>query len=115
VRYSGVTVYGELGPLGGFYIVIDTKDGTEQALEYEDYDEADFYKETDEGVRIYTMSNHPDQSYSVPPRVFFLPETHPLFNLYRIELSNDLFEFLKPPRGKVIDASVTEELLAMIK
>jgi hypothetical protein len=115
VRYSGVTVYGELGPLGGFNIVIDTKDGTEQALEYEDYEEADFYKETDDGVRIYTMSNHPDQSYYVPPRVFFLPETHPLFNLYRIELSNDLFEFLKPPRGKVIDASVTEELLAMIK
>jgi hypothetical protein len=115
VRYSGVTVYGER--VGGFYIVIDTKDGTEQALEYENYDEVDFYKETDDGVRIYiyTMSNHPDQSYSVPPRVFFIPETHPLFNLYRIELSNDLFEFLKPPRGKVIDASVKEELLAMIK
>ena len=113
MRYSGVTVYGELG--SGFYIVIDTKDGTEQALEYENYDEADFYKETDDGVRIYTMSKHSEQLYSVPPRVFFIPETHPLFNLYRIELSNDRFEFLKPPRGKVIDASVTEELLAMIK
>ncbi len=39
-------MYGELG--SGFYIVIDTKDGTEQALEYENYDEADFYKETDD-------------------------------------------------------------------
>jgi len=58
VRYSGVTVYGER--VGGFYIVIDTKDGTEQALEYENYDEVDFYKETDDGVRIYTMSNHLD-------------------------------------------------------
>jgi hypothetical protein len=113
VRYSGVTVYGELG--GGFYIVIDTKDGTEQALEYEDYEEADFYKETDDGVRIYTMGNHSDQSYGVPPRVFFLPETHPLFNLYRIELSNERFEFLKPPRSKVIEDRVTDELLAMIK
>jgi valyl-tRNA synthetase len=37
------------------------------------------------------MSNHQDQSYSVPPRVFFIPETHPLFNLYRIELSNERF------------------------
>ncbi len=116
MRYSGVTVYGELGPLGGFNIVIDTKDGTEQALEYENYEEADFYKETDDGVRIYTMSNHSDQSYgNVPPRVFFIPETHPLFNLYRIELSNERFEFLKPPRGKVIDDSVTNELLTMIK
>jgi hypothetical protein len=66
-------------------------------------------------VMAAPMSNHPDQSYSVPPRVFFIPETHPLFNLYRIELSNDRFEFLKPPRGKVIDDSVTDELLAMIK
>ena len=113
MRYSGVTVYGELG--GSFYIVIDTKDGTEQSLEYEKYDEADFYKETEDSVMIYTMSNHPDQSYSVPPRVFFLPETHPLFNLYRIELTNERFEFLKPPRGKVIDDYVTKELLAMIK
>jgi hypothetical protein len=112
-------VYGELG--GGFYIVIDTKDGTEQALEYENYDEVDFYKETEDGVMIYTMRviytmrDYSDQWYSVPPRVFFLPETHPLFNLYRIELSNERFEFLKPPRGKVIDVSVTNELVAMIK
>jgi hypothetical protein len=42
VRYSGVTVYGELE--GGFYIVIDTKDGTEQSLEYENYEEADFIR-----------------------------------------------------------------------
>lgn len=106
-------MYGELG--GSFYIVIDTKDGTEQAHVYEDYDEVDFHKETDDGVRIYTMRDHSDQSYSTPPRVFFIPEVHPLFNVYRIELSIERFEFLKPPRTKVIDDYVTKELLAMIK
>lgn len=112
MRYSGVTVYGELG--GSFYIVIDTKDGTEQALVYEDYDEVDFYKETEDGVRIYLMRDHSEQSYSSPPRVFFIPETHPLFNVYRIELSEERFEFLRPPRVKVISDRVTEELLALL-
>ena len=107
-------MYREIGI--SFYVAIDTKTGTKQAFNFDKFNDASFIKETEEGIRVYELANHPDHTaYGAPPVMCFLPETHSLFNVYRFELSDDKFDIASKSMMETFQSEVAEQLWSIVR